>query len=124
MAEAIVSIVLEQLADIIRKQIEEEVNLVRGVKIEVLYLSSEMKTIQNVLDDAERRGYKEESIQHWLKKLEDASYDIADVLDEWNYAILKLLIEGPDSVVVPELKMYEGVADDSDEEGLPPARGF
>ncbi|KAG8380081.1 hypothetical protein BUALT_Bualt07G0156500 [Buddleja alternifolia] len=95
MADAIVSIVVEQLADIIRKQIQEEVNLVRGVKKEIHYLSSELKAIRNVLDDAERRGYKEKTIQHWLNKLEDTSYDIADVLDEWNYAILKLQIEGP-----------------------------
>ncbi|KAG8380073.1 hypothetical protein BUALT_Bualt07G0155600 [Buddleja alternifolia] len=75
--------------------------MVRGVKKEVRYLSSELKTIRNVLDDAERRGYKEQTIQDWLKDLEDISYDIADVLDEWNYEKLKLQIEGPDSVVVP-----------------------
>ncbi|KAG8380069.1 hypothetical protein BUALT_Bualt07G0155100 [Buddleja alternifolia] len=101
MAEVIVSTIVNQLAEITRKQIQEEVSLVRGVKKEILYLSSELKTIQNVLDDAERRGYKEKTIQHWLNELEDTSYDIADVLDEWNYVKLKLQIEGPDSVVVP-----------------------
>ncbi|KAL0341919.1 UNVERIFIED_CONTAM: putative disease resistance protein RGA3 [Sesamum calycinum] len=90
MADAIVSIALQRLADVIQKQIQEEVNLVRGVKKEVLYLSSELDAIRNVLEDAERRRYKEKSIQDWLKKLEDISCDVYDVLDEWNSAILKL----------------------------------
>ncbi|KAL0299904.1 UNVERIFIED_CONTAM: hypothetical protein Scaly_3066000 [Sesamum calycinum] len=58
MADAIVSIALQRLADVIQKQIQEEVNLVRGVKKEVLYLSSELDAIRNVLEDAERRRYK------------------------------------------------------------------
>ncbi|KAK4427320.1 putative disease resistance protein RGA3 [Sesamum alatum] len=70
MADAIVSIVLQRLAAVIQKQIQE-----------------------NVLEDAERRRYKDKTIQNWLNKLEDVSNDIADVLDEWNYAILKHQIE-------------------------------
>ncbi|KAG8380077.1 hypothetical protein BUALT_Bualt07G0156100 [Buddleja alternifolia] len=64
-----------------------------------------MSNTYNVLDDAERRGYKEKIVQHWLNKLEETSYDIADVLDEWNYEKLKLQIEGPDNVVVPKPKV-------------------
>ncbi|KAL2243249.1 putative disease resistance protein RGA3 [Sesamum indicum] len=93
MAEAMVSIVLDRLADVIQRQIQEEVNLVRGVRKEVDYLSSKLNTIRNVLEDAERRRYKDKTIQSWLNKLEDVSYDIDDVLDEWNYAILKHQIE-------------------------------
>ncbi|KAG8380079.1 hypothetical protein BUALT_Bualt07G0156300 [Buddleja alternifolia] len=95
MAEVIVSTVVKQLAEITKKEIQKELRLVRGVKKEILHLSSELTTISNVLEDAERRGYKEKSIQHWLNKLEETSYDIADVLDEWKYAMLKLRIEGP-----------------------------
>ncbi|KAK6124954.1 hypothetical protein DH2020_041299 [Rehmannia glutinosa] len=105
MADAIVSIALQRMAAIIEKQIRDEINLVRGVKKEVSYLTSELKAIRNVLDDAERRGYKEKSIQHWLKKLEHTSHDIDDVLDEWNFAILKLQIEGPNNSVVPRQKV-------------------
>ncbi|KAG8380174.1 hypothetical protein BUALT_Bualt07G0166100 [Buddleja alternifolia] len=84
MADAIISILVEQLAEITRKQIEEEVNLVRGVNKEVRYLSNELKAIRNVLDDAERRGFKEKNIQDWLKELDDTSYDIADVVELCN----------------------------------------
>ncbi|KAL0441422.1 UNVERIFIED_CONTAM: putative disease resistance protein RGA3 [Sesamum radiatum] len=93
MADAMVTIVLDRLADVIQRQIQEEVNLVRGVRKEVDYLSSKLNTIRNVLEDAERRRYKDKTIQSWLNKLEDVSYDIDDVLDEWNYAILKHQIE-------------------------------
>ncbi|KAL2243248.1 putative disease resistance protein RGA3 [Sesamum indicum] len=94
MADAMITIVLDRLADVLQKQIKEEVDLVRGVKKEVRYLSSELDAIRNVLEDAERRGYKEKTVQNWLKRLEDVSYDIDDVLDEWNYALLKPQIEG------------------------------
>ncbi|KAL0319362.1 UNVERIFIED_CONTAM: putative disease resistance protein RGA3 [Sesamum angustifolium] len=50
--------------------------------------------LKNVLDDAESRRYKDKTVHSWLKKLEDLSYDIDDVLDEWNFAALKLQIEG------------------------------
>ncbi|KAK4427317.1 putative disease resistance protein RGA4 [Sesamum alatum] len=101
MAEAVVSIALERLADVVQKQIQEEVNLVRGVKKEVDNLSSKLKTIRNVLDDAERRKYKDKTVHSWLNKLEDVSYDIDDVLDEWNYANRKLQIEGPEDFPSP-----------------------
>ncbi|KAI3455543.1 hypothetical protein Pfo_012206 [Paulownia fortunei] len=91
MADAIVSTALQRLADIIEKQIGEE--------------KFGERTIRNVLDDAERRGYKEKSIQQWLKKLQDTSYGIDDVLDEWNFAILKLKIERSKKFVVPRLKV-------------------
>ncbi|KAK4388532.1 putative disease resistance protein RGA3 [Sesamum angolense] len=43
--------------------------------------------------DAERRRYKDKTVQNWLKKLEDVSYDVDDVLDEWNFGALKLHIQ-------------------------------
>ncbi|KAK4395148.1 putative disease resistance protein RGA3 [Sesamum angolense] len=94
MADAVVSIALERLADVVQERIQEEVNLVTGVKREVRYLSAKLKTIRNVLDDAESRRYKDKTVHSWLKKLEDLSYDIDNVLDEWNFAALKLQIEG------------------------------
>ncbi|KAK4427327.1 putative disease resistance protein RGA3 [Sesamum alatum] len=105
MADAVVSIALERLADFIQTQIQEEVNLVRGVKKEVDYLSSKLNTIRNVLEDAERRRYKDKTIQNWLNKLEDVSYDIDDVLDEWNFAALKFRIEGSEDF--PSSRMKE-----------------
>ncbi|PIN16161.1 Apoptotic ATPase [Handroanthus impetiginosus] len=97
MAYAVVSTALEKLSDFVRGRlpdialgkIGEEINLIKGVEKEVLSLSSELTTIRDVLEDAEKRRYKEKSIQNWLNKLEDLSYDVEDVLDEWNFAIRK-----------------------------------
>ncbi|XP_057772162.1 putative disease resistance protein RGA3 [Salvia miltiorrhiza] len=89
MADAVISVVVERVAAIIEDQIRYEVNLVRGVEKEVLDLSDKLNTIKNVLDDAEKRGVKESSVKNWLKKFEDTTYEMDDILDEWNYALLE-----------------------------------
>ncbi|KAL8492830.1 hypothetical protein ACS0TY_024142 [Phlomoides rotata] len=81
--DAVISAVVERVAGIIEEQIRNEVSLVRGVEKEVLSLYNELKRIGNVLDDAEKRGYKENSVKDWSKRLEDVSYEMDDVLDEW-----------------------------------------
>ncbi|KAK3219900.1 hypothetical protein Dsin_013870 [Dipteronia sinensis] len=89
MAGAIVSDVLEQLISIIAMETNQQVRLVVGVKKEIKKLTSNFQAIQAVLLDAERRGLKEMAARDWLDKLKSASYDMDDVLDEWNTAILK-----------------------------------
>ena len=46
-----------------------------------------------VLNDAERRQFKEEVVRLWLEKLTDACYEMDDVVDEWNTATIKLAIQ-------------------------------
>ncbi|KAF9661959.1 hypothetical protein SADUNF_Sadunf18G0003600 [Salix dunnii] len=89
MADALVSVVLEQLSSIIAQKVQKEVGLVAGVKNEVQKLESNFQAIQAVLADAEQRQLKEESIKHWMGQLKDVSYDMDDVLDEWSTAIAK-----------------------------------
>ena len=104
MADAIVSSVVEQLIAIMKEQIQSEIQLVRGVDKEVLNLSDELKRIRNVLDDAENRRFKDKNVNDWLMRLEQTCYEMEDVLDEWNYAILKLKMERhdhSDDVVAP-----------------------
>ncbi|XP_047964216.1 disease resistance protein RGA2-like [Salvia hispanica] len=93
MADAVISVVVERFAAIIEDQIRYEINLVRGVEKELLNLSDKLKTIRNVLDDAERRGVSEQSVKSWLKKLEATAYEMDDLLDEWNYTLLKHKME-------------------------------
>ncbi|KAL7099932.1 hypothetical protein ACP275_09G117700 [Erythranthe tilingii] len=93
MADAIVSVVLERIAALVKENIRDEVNLVRGVKTEILKLSVDLNTVRNVLQDAEKKGYTEKSIKDWLTRLENTTYEMDDVLDEWNYSILKFQIE-------------------------------
>ncbi|KAL5822736.1 hypothetical protein ACOSQ3_020653 [Xanthoceras sorbifolium] len=104
-AEAIVSTVLGQLTSIIGREVEQEVRLVTGVRKEVEKLTSNFRAIQAVLADAEQRKVKETAVGVWLDKLKDASYDMDDVLDEWNTAILKLQIEGVENAQIPKKKV-------------------
>ncbi|TXG68920.1 hypothetical protein EZV62_003855 [Acer yangbiense] len=105
MADVIVSVVLEQLISIIGKETNQEVRLVVGVRKEIEKLTSNFRAIQAVLLDAERRGLKDTAARDWLDKLKNASYDMDDVLDEWNTAILKLQSERAESALVHTKKV-------------------
>ncbi|XP_031248368.1 putative disease resistance protein RGA3 [Pistacia vera] len=93
MAEALVSIALEQLASFINQQARGGISLIVGAKQEIAKLQSNFLSIQALLADAENRQVKENAVRIWLEKLKDVSYDIDDVLDEWNTKFLKLQIK-------------------------------
>ncbi|KAF9671885.1 hypothetical protein SADUNF_Sadunf12G0097000 [Salix dunnii] len=88
MAEPLISLLLEQITMVLFQQVQEEVNLVGGVKKQADKLKSNLIDIQSVLEDAERKQVKEKAVRVWLDKLKDVCYDMDDVLDEWSYAIL------------------------------------
>ncbi|KAL9460890.1 hypothetical protein AB3S75_003981 [Citrus x aurantiifolia] len=90
MAEAIVSTILEQLASILVEQTAAEVRLISGAEEEVENLHRRFHLIKAVVEDAEKRQMKENAVRVWLDDLKHASYDMEDVLDEWNTAIRKL----------------------------------
>ncbi|PRQ50600.1 putative P-loop containing nucleoside triphosphate hydrolase, leucine-rich repeat domain, L [Rosa chinensis] len=93
MAEALISVLLEQLASIIHQQVQQQVKLVVDVKKEVANLNDNFRAIKAVLKDAEERQVKEDSVKQWLDKLRDVSNEMEDVLDDWNTEILRLQIE-------------------------------
>ncbi|RVW83198.1 putative disease resistance protein RGA4 [Vitis vinifera] len=92
MADALVSIVLERLASVLEQQIRQQVTLVVGVEIEVDNLKSTLQSIRAVLGDAEKRQFTDELVKVWLERLKDISYQMDDVVDGWNTALLKLQI--------------------------------
>ncbi|BBG99116.1 hypothetical protein Prudu_008705 [Prunus dulcis] len=87
MAEALISMLTEQLASII----QQEVRLVVGVKKEVAKLTSNFKDIEVVLENAEERQVM--GVRQWLERLKDVSYEMDDVLDLWSTEILKQQIQ-------------------------------
>ncbi|XP_004306394.1 PREDICTED: putative disease resistance protein RGA3 [Fragaria vesca subsp. vesca] len=93
MAEALVSVLLEQLASIIHQQVEKHVTLVVNVEKDVENLTHNFRAIGAVLKDAEERQVKEASVKLWLDDLKDVSNEMEDVLDDWNTGILRLHIE-------------------------------
>ncbi|XP_062104502.1 putative disease resistance protein RGA3 [Humulus lupulus] len=87
MAEALVSLVLEQLASLTFQQIEHKWSLVSGAEEKVESLCSNLEDIQVVLMDADRRQISDASVKRWLDKLKAVSYEIDTTVYEWNTAI-------------------------------------
>ncbi|CAL1385839.1 unnamed protein product [Linum trigynum] len=97
MAAAIVSQVLGQLGSIVTEELKQRGRLVLGAEKNVEKLTSTFTAIEALLLDAEERQLKSASIENWLKKLKDVSYEIDDVLDEWRTDILKRQLDGDDN---------------------------
>ncbi|GLT90101.1 hypothetical protein SLE2022_080530 [Rubroshorea leprosula] len=89
MADTLVSAVLEQLTTIILEEARQKVRLIKGAQEEIDKLRSNLESVRALLDDAEERGKRNQSIKLWLHRLKEASLDMEDVLDEWNTALLK-----------------------------------
>ncbi|KAG6383855.1 hypothetical protein SASPL_156376 [Salvia splendens] len=94
MSDAVITVILTQVATILEKQIREELSLVCGVGHQFKKLKSEFESIRAVIADAEKRQVKEESVKDWLEKLKDVSYDTEDVLSEWITAMQKVESDG------------------------------
>ncbi|XP_034695309.1 putative disease resistance protein RGA1 [Vitis riparia] len=105
MADALLSIVLTRLASVVEQQIRDELTLVLGVEAEIQSLTDTLRSIRDVLEDAERRQVKEKSVQGWLEKLKDMAYQMDDVVDEWSTAILQLQIEGAENASMSKKKV-------------------
>ncbi|KAH6773362.1 hypothetical protein C2S51_011766 [Perilla frutescens var. frutescens] len=94
MSDAVITVILTQVATIMEQQIRQELRLVCGVGKQFKKLRSEFESIKAVIVDAEKRQVKEEVVKVWLEKLKDVSYDTEDVLSEWITATEKAEMEG------------------------------
>ncbi|KAL2516995.1 putative disease resistance RPP13-like protein 1 [Abeliophyllum distichum] len=54
--------------------------------------------IQQLLDDAERKGVTDPQVKAWLRVIEDAVYELYDALDVWEMKIHELEMEGSEDV--------------------------
>nr|GMD49439.1 putative disease resistance protein RGA3 [Ipomoea batatas]GME13786.1 putative disease resistance protein RGA3 [Ipomoea batatas] len=96
MADALISSVVEQLINILKHQ-AQELKRALGVEKEIANLSSKLEKIREVLDDAEKRSFKEKGIKLWIENIQDFSYQVDDVLDEWRTRTLRQQIESPEA---------------------------
>ncbi|XP_042498599.1 putative disease resistance protein RGA4 [Macadamia integrifolia] len=76
--DAVLRVVLQNINSLL----QQEFGLVWGVDQEMRRLSDTLATIRDVLEDAEKKQFKDKAIKSWLKKLKDAAYDADDILDE------------------------------------------
>ena len=101
MARALVSTIIDQLGSLIASEFKDrlgslfasEVKSIVNVEEEVEKLKLKFQAIQAKLNDAEERQVKEKAVKLWLERLKDVSYEMDDVLDEWNTAKIKADIE-------------------------------
>ncbi|GMJ13630.1 hypothetical protein like AT3G14470 [Hibiscus trionum] len=83
MADALVSALVSTILNNLDSLFREEVGLAGSLKTELESLHRTFTTIQAVLHDAEQKQWKSEAIKNWLGELEQAAYDMEDVLDDF-----------------------------------------
>ena len=93
MAEGLVTDLIKQLGLIAAREADQEIRLVVGVDKEVEKLKGNLQTVKAVLNDAEKRQVTEEVVKLWLEKLNNACYEMEDVVDEWSTAMIKSAIQ-------------------------------
>ncbi|XP_055820920.1 putative disease resistance protein RGA1 [Solanum dulcamara] len=79
MTEAFIQVLLENLSYFLKG----ELVLLFGFENEFQRLSSMFSTIQAVLEDAEEKQLKDKPLENWLQKLNAATYEVDDILDEY-----------------------------------------
>ncbi|KAI8005171.1 Disease resistance protein RPM1 [Camellia lanceoleosa] len=85
MVERAVSSVIQYLAPLLTGEVE----LLKGVRKEIVSIKAELERIHSFLEDAESRAKKgDKCVKTWLKQVREVSYRIEDVIDEHILLIL------------------------------------
>ncbi|XP_057958758.1 putative disease resistance protein RGA3 [Malania oleifera] len=89
----VLSFATEEVLKKVGSLASEEMKLAWGFKGKLKNLERSLKKIQAVLHDAQKRQVREETVQIWLKDLEEIAYDAEDVLTEFSYEMLRRQVE-------------------------------
>ncbi|KAL0413764.1 UNVERIFIED_CONTAM: putative disease resistance protein RGA3 [Sesamum radiatum] len=93
MAEAVIDVAVQVLLEKLIAVAAEEIGLVLGVEKELTNLKKSFTMIKVFLHDASRRRVEEEAVKLWLKNLEEIAYEADNLLDEFNYEIIRRKVE-------------------------------
>ncbi|KAJ0960699.1 hypothetical protein J5N97_001426 [Dioscorea zingiberensis] len=63
------------------------------LETDLVELKNTLTKIDRVLNDAEKREVKDESVKLWLRELRGVAYDAEDLLDEFEYELLRARVE-------------------------------
>ncbi|XP_049362305.1 putative disease resistance protein RGA1 [Solanum verrucosum] len=87
MAEAFIQVLLDNLTSVLKG----ELVLLFGFQDEFQRLSSIFSTIQAVLEDAQEKQLNDKPLENWLQKLNAATYEVDDILDEYKTEATRFL---------------------------------
>ncbi|KAG6666627.1 hypothetical protein CIPAW_01G045000 [Carya illinoinensis] len=79
MAEAIVSVVVERLGDLLL----QKATSLHGVSNQVEQLQDALKQIQSLLKDADAQQNERESVRQWVADMRDVAYDAEDIIERY-----------------------------------------
>lgn len=82
MVDALASFVLKKVANTAR----EEAIFLSSFREEMEILTNKLSAIRGVLQDAEMRQIKDETVNRWLLKLKDVAYQLEDLPEDWSMA--------------------------------------
>ncbi|KAM0053634.1 putative virus X resistance protein-like, coiled-coil [Helianthus debilis subsp. tardiflorus] len=82
MADAAVAVLVKEVVRILGSVANQELALLRGLEGDILSLQNDFEQIQAVLQDAEEKHVKNNTVKVWLKHLRSASLEAENVLDE------------------------------------------
>ncbi|GMP86295.1 hypothetical protein CsSME_00039120 [Camellia sinensis var. sinensis] len=83
MPDLLISPFLRSILATLNSLVLKEFRIAWGLKIELEKLKSTLSTIQAVLQDAETKRGKSETLKNWLRKLNDTAYDANNLVDEF-----------------------------------------
>ncbi|XP_077225947.1 disease resistance protein RGA2-like [Tasmannia lanceolata] len=89
MVDVIVKILFENLNSLI----QNEIQLLGGVKKDMEKLRSIIQRIRLILPNGEAMAFRNEELKDWLTKLSDAAYDADDILSDWAVEDQRLDVE-------------------------------
>lgn len=81
MAEAVVSLVLETLRDLLL----EETIFLSGVQRQVKGLETQLKEMKCLLEDTDRRQYESKIIRQWIAEIRNLSYEAEDAIEMYAF---------------------------------------
>ncbi|KAB5530080.1 hypothetical protein DKX38_020161 [Salix brachista] len=88
-AEFFLTFAMQETLTRVRSIAAEGIGLAWGLKGELQKLDESLSMIQAVLEDAARRPVTDKSVKILLDKLQDVAYNAEDVLDDFDYEILR-----------------------------------
>ncbi|XP_054823850.1 disease resistance protein RPM1-like isoform X2 [Prosopis cineraria] len=95
MAESPVLFLLDKLTSLL----QEEVQLLKGVRTEVQFIKDELERLKAILRMADALEDKDPELKVWVKQVRDVAHDMEDAIDEFTIRLVNHRGHGHDSAL-------------------------